>query len=151
MKLLKTNNGPDAIVDDEDFERLSVFSWTWHQTGIDRSFLETSKKRIYVCIANQVMQNFESTFDHKDRNFLNNQKENLRTATRYQNNCNREGWGLSKYKGVDFSKGKYRARIQYKKKCVSIGAFDTAEEAARAYDLKAIELQGEFACLNFPL
>ena len=31
-----------------------------------------------------------------------------------------------------------------------LGMYKTKEEAARAYDQKAIELFGEFALLNFP-
>jgi hypothetical protein len=33
---------------------------------------------------------------------------------------------------------------------VTVGHFATAEEAARARDAKAVELNGEFAILNFP-
>jgi EREBP-like factor len=41
-----------------------------------------------------------------------------------------------------------RFRFNYKRIC--IGDFDTPEDAARAYDQKAIELFGKFARTNFP-
>jgi hypothetical protein len=45
--------------------------------------------------------------------------------------------------------GRWAARIKATKGRIFLGYFDTKEEATRAYDAKAIELFGEFACLNF--
>ena len=55
------------------------------------------------------------------------------------------------FKGICFKKGKYLAKTQLNYKSVYIGSFYTPEEAARAYDRKAIELKGEKARLNFPI
>ncbi len=41
------------------------------------------------------------------------------------------------------------AHIQIKEKYVCLGAYKTEELAAKAYDIKAKEIQGEFANLNF--
>lgn len=60
-----------------------------------------------------------------------------------------------KYKGVSrpTKTGKYVANIYIgtgKVRSISLGTFATAEEAARAYDVKAKELYGSLAYLNFP-
>lgn len=59
--------------------------------------------------------------------------------------------GKIPFKGVSLDGGKYRARIRHNGGKISLGSFATMEEAARAYDKKAIELRGEFAALNYPL
>lgn len=58
----------------------------------------------------------------------------------------------SKYKGVSFDgiNKKWKARITIDRKKISLGYFNTEIKAARVYDLKALELFGEFAKLNFP-
>ena len=58
----------------------------------------------------------------------------------------------SGFRGVHFHKHnkRWRAQIGYNYKLITIGYYDTPEEAARAYDAKAKELRGEFARLNFP-
>lgn len=85
--------------------------------------------------------------DHKDRNGTNNVWSNLREATRSQNQGNRtrNKNNTSGYKGVWKLKDRWRAMIWYRGKGIHIGVFDTIEEAAVAYKVRAIELFGEFA------
>jgi EREBP-like factor len=60
----------------------------------------------------------------------------------------------SGYKGVEIKpSGRFQAYIgkpNGKGRQIKLGTYDTPEEAARAYDKKAIELHGEFTNLNFP-
>lgn len=58
--------------------------------------------------------------------------------------------GSSKYRGVMFHKrvGKWQASVQHEKKRHHVGYFETPEEAARAYNEKAMELKGDKAKLN---
>jgi hypothetical protein len=90
--------------------------------------------------------------DHRDGNGLNNRRENLRIATIAQNQWNSGSHKDCRcgFKGVAESKSRFTARIRAGRTGIYIGSFATAEEAARAYDEKAIELFGEFARLNFP-
>jgi hypothetical protein len=59
------------------------------------------------------------------------------------------------FRGVEWdqARGKFRARIEpskYKTRGRWLGSFDTAEDAARAYDEAARECYGEDAYINFP-
>ena len=104
--------------------------------------------------------NSDQIIDHIDGNGLNNKKENLRFVTKSENSQNkkRKSTSSSKYKGVYYAateknnlKKPWRAYIKDSKsnKKITLGHFLTEEEAAKAYDQKAIELFGEFARLNF--
>jgi len=94
--------------------------------------------------------------DHRNHNGLDNRRENLRVATASENMMNRgkTRQNSTGYKGVyktgDSMLNPYNAKIQKDKKVYCLGHYKTAEEAARVYDKKAIELFGEFAVLNFP-
>jgi hypothetical protein len=59
----------------------------------------------------------------------------------------------SGYRGVSWDKtnGRWEAKIGYQNKTYHLGRFDSAIEAARAYDAAAKELHGQFAHLNFPV
>lgn len=57
----------------------------------------------------------------------------------------------SKFVGVSINnrRKKWLAQISYNNKPIHIGYFANEEDAARAYDKKALELYGENAKLNF--
>jgi AP2 domain len=56
-----------------------------------------------------------------------------------------------RYRGITRSgKTRWRAIVQHKGVYQNLGTYDTAEEAARAYDKAALALFGDAALLNFP-
>ncbi len=78
--------------------------------------------------------------------------ENCRIVTQHQNNMNRRplAGSSSKYKGVTWDKknNKWKAGIKLNKKLYNLGRLTSESEAAIAYNVKAVELHGEFAYLN---
>lgn len=91
----------------------------------------------------------KNEIDHIDVSRRNNRWANLREATRRQNQANtpKQSNNTSGFKGVSFQRGvnKYRARIKAHGKKMSLGCFDTAEEAHLAYRSAAERIWGEFA------
>ena len=94
----------------------------------------------------------DSPLDHASRDKSDNSIENLRLATRSQNEANtgKRSSNSSGYKGVYWLKnaGKWRAKIDYNKKQIHIGLFSDKHEAAKAYNCEAKKLHGEYAFLN---
>ena len=93
--------------------------------------------------------------DHKDRNGLNNRRNNLRQATSSQNVANQSlrSNNTSGYKGVSWDKasGKWVAKVKVNgKQQQHLGLFSDPIEAAKTYDRAALKAFGDFAFLNFP-
>ena len=90
--------------------------------------------------------------DHIDGNKLNNHWENLRWATRTENNRNRakRANATSSYYGVSWSKtsNKWLAQISIEGKRTNLGTYTSEKEAAHVFNMAAIERYGEFARLN---
>lgn len=155
MKYLIVRNSPNsAEVDDEDYARLLDYDWFINNTRSSILAYHHSRngKSVCECLSNVVMNKFDVLFDHKDRDPFNNQKSNLRECTHQQNCFNstkREGCS-SKYKGVYWFKKtkKWCARLHFSGKVYCLGYFDKEEDAALAYNNKAIEIFKEFANLN---
>ena len=86
--------------------------------------------------------------DHIDNNRLNNNVNNLRWATIQENSFNQSlsKANISGVKGVRYVKkpNMWRAEIGFNGKSISLGAFNTKEEAIQARKLKANELYGAF-------
>ena len=93
-----------------------------------------------------------TSIDHINQVKDDNRLENLRLASKSLNEANtgKRSTNTSGYKGVYFAKqfNKWRAKIDFNKKEYHIGYFVDIHEAAEAYNRKAVELFGEFACLN---
>lgn len=149
MKEIELTQGQVAIVDDDDFEDLSLYKWFAKKEGgifyAARSYgakRNTMKMHIYIM---KPVDGF--VIDHINGNGLDNRKSNLRICSHAENMRNRKLHkdNSSGYKGVSKNKGKYVARIMQ----IYLGRYNNAIDAARAYDAKARELFGNFAKLNF--
>lgn len=116
--------------------------YIYNKTGCDKPVL---MHRVILCA------NVNELSDHKDRNGLNNQNDNIRACNESENQRNKTTWGKSGLKGVyyDESFKKWKAYISINGKIKTIGRFRSATEAAVAYDNKSKELYGEFANLNY--
>lgn len=148
MKLLYVGKGFHAKVDDEDFGRVVHYTW-WTQSKPNSrtTYAYTTIRGKNFSLHRMIMNYPDSDIDHKDRNGLNCQKDNLRLANKVQNSANKISVG--KLKGVHRCRNRWRAIIG--KYNHHIGVFDTPEEAARAYDREALKVYGEFAYLNYPV
>lgn len=157
MKLLKINIG-FTLVDDEDYDKLSRYNWSYtHGQGVRKATVKSDKPYIRnsSVILARVVTNCPKDFvvDHKDGDKLNNQKENLRVCKQINNCFNKEKTQSkcsSKYKGVYYDKTNksWKAEISANNNKICIGTFLTEKDAAIAYNTKAKIVHGEFALLN---
>lgn len=169
MKEIILNNGMKALVDDGDYDRLSRYSWRYMQSGQTVYAARTEVRRDefgrrrqrsvwmhreVLCLPG--LRESGLRVDHLDHNGLNNQKHNLRIATKEQNMGNLVSPNMRKggLKGVSYTPNRktrpWLARIFHNGQTIHLGRFSTSVEAAMAYDRKARELHGQFALVNFP-
>lgn len=155
MKKIQLTQGKVALVDDEDLAELSKFKWCASKIG--NTFyairnLSTEPRRT-ILMHREILKtpkNLET--DHRDGNGLNNQKENLRVATRSQNLQNRGKYknNSSGYKGVYWNKiaKKWIVRIKIKNNNIYLGCFPDKIKAHKAYITACKKYHGDFACVE---
>jgi len=162
-----------VLIDKEDWDKVSQYKWclSLHHTGrfYVRAKIYHPEGGYRVRPDNGYRQRRQTTIrlhrlimgaekgdiiDHIDGDSLNNTKANLRYCDANQSAQNRKlpVTNKSGFKGVHHVPDRdppWVAQIQSHGKKIYLGSYATAEEAARVYDRKAIELHGEFAVLNF--
>ena len=159
MKKVPLSRGEFALVDDGDFALVSRYCWQCHidpHTGtkyavaaIPNPFL--GNRRSSVLMHRLILAHASENTDHKDGNGLNNQRNNIRPASRTENQRNRKLQRHSApYKGVHLFKasGNWTASIRLNKRKIHLGYFKSPKAAAEAYDVAAEQHFGEFAKTN---
>ncbi len=154
MAKLKINNSSiSAIVDDEDYEMLKLFPWSFNPNGYIRTTVYLPDKKMTIRL-HRIIINApkEMSVDHINHNKLDNRKQNLRVCTHQQNHMNRkpDKNTSSKFKGVSFIKKNknWVAYIYFGENRYHLGTFKREITAAQAYNFKAKELFGSFARFN---
>lgn len=163
-KQIQLTKGKFALVDDEDYERLSQWKWQYSTGGYAvRSVGSRSKHEIRM--HREIMTG--DRIDHINRNKLDNRRSNLRVASKSQNKANSKKHNncRSIFKGVSQKSLKYRrkdgslcqtpirfaSRITVNGKTTRLGYYKSELEAALAYDKAARHYFGEYACVNMEI
>lgn len=152
MKKIELVNGGEALVDDDDYEVLSRYTWGITKDGYAIRFDDFyfgKKRPIYMHHLIHISKN-DMEIDHIDTNKLNNQKSNLRTVTKSQNAQNRTKKEnlTSKYIGVHLADGKWVAQIKKNGRVYYLGTYKYECVAALAYNRAAKKMYGGLARIN---
>ncbi|MHC4336645.1 MAG: AP2 domain-containing protein [Planctomycetota bacterium] len=159
MKKIPLTQGKVALVDDEDYERVSKYKWYTAKVqgffyAVTNVRVEDGRRRQKKVIMHRFILGFPNSFiDHMNHRSLDNRRRNLRPCTGSQNQQNRlplAGYS-SVHKGVRWQKRakSWYAQIKHNGKAFHLGCFRSEVRAAKAYDEAAKEKFGEFAWLNF--
>lgn len=146
----------ETLVDADDIHLIDLPGIRWRATpsGYERRNYVTARYERRLLRMHRVITGVEDGLevDHKNNDAFDNRRCNLRPATPSQNQANRHALprNTSGYRGVTFVKkvSNWQASIKHNGYRYHLGCFATPEEAAHAYNVKAIELFGDFARPN---
>jgi hypothetical protein len=148
--------GHVALVDDRDYELISKKKWALfiNQDGKKYAIAGGSKNNVRTTyyMHRVIMKAKKGVMvDHESANTLDNRRNNLRHANKFQNQWNRKFKGNEVgFKGVrpNGLRG-WSARITKMGKTHCLGTYPNPAQAAEAYDKAAKKLFGKFAEVNF--
>jgi hypothetical protein len=139
MKTIPLTQGKVALIDDEDFERVSQYKWCAFESG--NTFY--AMRRVGRKIGKGMMQMHRFILatpshlqtDHIDRDGLNNQKINLRAVTPRQNQQNLRNGKSSRFPGVCWNKRSksWMAYFWFRGRVRHLGYFKNEDDAHAMY------------------
>lgn len=147
MKEIPLTRGMVALVDDDDFDYLNQWKWSFDEYA-RRTDYSTGVKKTIRMHREIVKAGHGDIIDHIDGNRVNNQKTNLRIVSMARNNQNRSRIsGKALPKGVrDNKKGvSWMATIGVDGKKLYLGTFRSINDAHEAYKEAAKKHFGDFA------
>jgi hypothetical protein len=151
--------GRVALVDDADYDLVMAYKWRlWDRKESGHRVrgpyaVNTVKRggRTRSIYMHCLIMGFKGV-DHANHDGLDNQRHNLRPATKAQNvqNARSRQETTSQYKGVTWHRQcrKWQAAIRISGRSRYLGLHASETAAAAAYDRAARDAYGEFACLN---
>lgn len=152
--IIYTNKIEPILVDDEDYDWLSKYTWclTYNKSKVpyahfSRNALGNFRMHRMIYLKYHPNENPEMV-DHIDGDTLDNRKQNLRAATGSQNRWNSGPTKLntSGIKGVTKTiYNTYRVSIRENGKRHWFGTFKTLEEAIKVKEAAEIKYHGKFA------
>lgn len=158
MKKLLLSQGFEALIDDEDFDRVSRFRW--HVNG-NRNYRYATRMvgknpQKSLSLANFILKSVSSRrciVYYKNSNTLDCQKENLTLAERSKAHTRSKKTSKlcsSVFKGVSWSSKckKWHVFLQHNRKRIWLGQYDRELDAAKAYNTAALKYHGEEAFQN---
>jgi hypothetical protein len=142
-----------TIVDEADYEKVKGHGWyAFAPKASIQTYARTCIRRRNILLHRLILQAERGVIvDHINGNGLDNRRCNLRATcngslSQLNRPCPKNN--KSGFKGVHIARGRYVARLQWNRRCIHLGSFDSPVDAALAYNAKALELGGEFAWLN---
>jgi hypothetical protein len=163
IRLIPLTQGQVAVVDVVDYEWLAQWRWFAVWSRKTKSFyasrhlsVSEDRSRAVIQMHREIVKAVRGPesilgidVDHRNHNTLDNKRENLRPATRSQNqhNSRTRKDNTSGFKGVSQYgvNGKWRSYLSVGGRTIGLGVFDTAGGAAEARRTAEIEHHGEFA------
>jgi hypothetical protein len=148
VKEISLTQGKVALVDDEDYEYLKIFSW-YYQPAKHLEYANNKQNGLMhrtICFVGMDIDFKEGdVVDHVNGNGLDNRRSNLRVVTQRQNTQNKHVFLTSKYPGVWWDKTykKWTSQISVNGKRFFLGSHKTEEAAFNAYKQAVHELTGE--------
>ncbi len=127
-----SNTNKEFYIDADDFNKIKDYCWYENFPKNNFSVLIARDQNTNKPIKMHILLGFKS-YDHVDRNELNNRKYNLRPATTGENsyNRNKRSDNTSGYIGVSWSKEKQKwiAQIQYHNHNYNLGGYYDIQDA----------------------
>lgn len=152
MQIPLTNDPRFLIVDDSDKELVSAWKWRAVNKGRRTYAVSTSDYKIAHRIILDAPRGLE--VDHRNGDGLDCRRQNIRLATKKENQHNRTSTAgsTSQYLGVswDSERQRWAVQISIDGRSRRIGRYLNEEDAARAWDFAAKEIYGDWPRLNFP-
>lgn len=151
MQEIQLTKGYVALVDDDDFPRLSQRKWYANEAdGRVYAYREfrIDGRRIKVAMHREIMEAMPcEEIDHAIGIGLDNRRHNIRRANRSQQRANQGARKDSKHgrKGIKPHHGKWLVKIAFQGRTTYHGSYDDIEVAAAKYLEVAREVHGEFA------